>query len=127
MWEPLEDSWYTHSYIYSHTGEDGASSLTPAIKYIYTRILCVACELKSLSTIHIKKYIKYTTRKNYDLQIKETNIHNLKYKYMKAKRIGLITVFDAILTGRQAGVKLQCLYENPMSNNFRKTSVWKKI
>ena len=74
-----------------------------------------------------KKYFKYITRKNYDLHIKETNIHNLKYKYMKAKRIGLITVFDAILTGRQAGVKLQCLYENPMSNNFRKTSVWKKI
>ena len=46
---------------------------------------------------------------------------------MKAKRIGLITVFDAILTGRQAGAKLQCLYENPMSNNFRKTSVWKII
>ena len=41
--------------------------------------------------------------------------------------IGLITVFDAILTGRQAGVKLQCLYENPMSNNLRKTSAWKKI
>ena len=116
-----------YSLIYSHTGGDGASSLTPAIKYTYTRILWVACELKSLSTIHIKKYIKYTTRKNYDLQIKETNIHNLKYKYMKAKRIGLITVFDAILTGRQAGVKLQCLYENPMSNNFRKTSVLKKL
>ena len=74
-----------------------------------------------------KKYFKYITRKNYDLHIKETNIHNLKFKYMKAKRIGLITVFDAILTGRQGGVKLQCLYENPMSNNFRKTSVWKKI
>ena len=73
-----------------------------------------------------KTYIKYITRKNYDLHIKETNIHNVKYKYMKAKRIGLITVFDAILTGRQAGVKLQCLYENPMSNNFRKTSVLKK-
>ena len=42
-------------------------------------------------------------------------------------QIGLITVFDAILTGRQVGVKLQCLYENPMSNNFRKTSVLKKL
>ena len=41
--------------------------------------------------------------------------------------MGLITVFDAILTSRQVGVKLQCLYENPMSNNFRKTSVLKKL
>ena len=32
--------------------------------------------------------------------------------------IGLITVFDAILTGRQSGQKLQCLYENPIANNF---------
>ena len=48
-------------------------------------------------------------------------------KKMSASWIGLITVFGAILTGRQAGVKLQCLYENPMSNNLRKTSVWKKI
>ena len=32
--------------------------------------------------------------------------------------IGLITVSDAILTGRQSGQKLQCLYGNPMANNF---------
>ena len=32
--------------------------------------------------------------------------------------IGLITVFDAILTGRQSGQKLQCLYGNPIVNNF---------
>ena len=31
--------------------------------------------------------------------------------------IGL-TVFDAILTGRQSGQKLQCLYGNSMANNF---------
>ena len=29
--------------------------------------------------------------------------------------VGLLTVFGAILTGRQ---KLQCLYGNPMGNNF---------
>ena len=39
----------------------------------------------------------------------------------------LITVFDAILTSRQTREKLQCLYENLMSNNFRKTVVLKKI
>ena len=35
--------------------------------------------------------------------------------------------FDAILTSRQTREKLQCLYENLMSNNFRKTAVLKKI
>ena len=30
------------------------------------------------------------------------------------------TVFDAILTGRQSGQKLQCLYGNLMANNFSK-------
>ena len=32
--------------------------------------------------------------------------------------IGLITVFDAILTGRQSGQKWQCLYGKPIANNF---------
>ena len=41
-------------------------------------------------------------------------------------RIDLVTVFDAILTSRQTREKLQCLYENLMSNNFRKTAVLKK-
>ena len=37
----------------------------------------------------------------------------------KQKRIiGLITVFNAILTGRQSGPKLQCLYGNPIADNF---------
>ena len=40
--------------------------------------------------------------------------------------IDLVTVFDAILTSRQMCEKLQCLYENPMSNNFNKTAVLKK-
>ena len=39
--------------------------------------------------------------------------------------IDLVTVFDAILTSRQTCEKLQCLYENLMSNNFRKTAVLK--
>ena len=32
--------------------------------------------------------------------------------------IGLITVFGAILMGNQSGQKLQCLYGNPIANNF---------
>ena len=39
-----------------------------------------------------------------------------------AQTIDLVTVFDAILTRRQMREKLQCLYENLMSNNFRRTS-----
>ena len=41
-------------------------------------------------------------------------------------QIDLVTVFDAILTSRQTREKLQCLYENLMSNNFCKTAVLKK-
>ena len=41
--------------------------------------------------------------------------------------IDLVTVFDAILTSRQTREKIQCLYENLMSNNYRKTAVLKKI
>ena len=41
--------------------------------------------------------------------------------------IDLVTVFDAILTNRQKCEKLECLYENLMSNNFRTTAVLKKI
>ena len=41
--------------------------------------------------------------------------------------IDLVTLFDAILTNRQTCEKLQCLYENLMSNNFRTTAVLKKI
>ena len=39
----------------------------------------------------------------------------------------LVTVSDAILTSRQTGEKLQCLYENLISNNFHKTAVLNKI
>ena len=41
-------------------------------------------------------------------------------------QIDLVTVFDATLTNRQTCEKLQCVYENLMSNNFRKTAVLKK-
>ena len=41
--------------------------------------------------------------------------------------IDLVTVIDAILTSRQTYEKLQCLYENPISNNFRKMAALKNI
>ena len=46
---------------------------------------------------------------------------------IKGLIIDLVTVFDAILTSGQTREQLQCLYENLMSNYFRKTAVLKKI
>ena len=43
----------------------------------------------------------------------------------KKRTEDLVTVFDAILTSRQTREKLQCLYENLISNNFRRTAVLK--
>ena len=51
--------------------------------------------------------------------------HGLLGKLLK--KIDLVTVFDAILTSKQAREKLQWLYENIMSNNFLRTAVLKKI
>ena len=51
------------------------------------------------------------------------NLQNEKYLYTQ---IDLVMVFDAIFTSRQTREKLQCLYENLMLNNFRKTGVLKK-
>ena len=39
------------------------------------------------------------------------------------KQTDLVTVLDAILTSRPTCEKFQCLYENLMSNDFRKTAV----
>ena len=41
--------------------------------------------------------------------------------------IGLTTVFDAILTGRQSGQKLQCLYGNPIANNFFQNGIFHNL
>ena len=41
------------------------------------------------------------------------------------KEIDLITVLEAILTGRQTRLEVQCLNGNPMSNDFHKTSLLK--
>ena len=50
------------------------------------------------------------------------------YKYWVVPRnsIDHVTVFDAILTSRETREKLQCLYQNLISNNFGRTAVLKK-
>ena len=50
-----------------------------------------------------------------------------QYIIIELSLTDLVTVFDAILTSRQTLEKLQCLYENLISNNFRRTAVQKKI
>ena len=45
----------------------------------------------------------------------------------KVAKIGLITVSDAILTGRQSGQKLQCLYGNPMAKNFFQNRILRNL
>ena len=40
--------------------------------------------------------------------------------------LDLVMVLEAIMTSTQPREKLQCLYENLMSSNFRKTAVLKK-
>ena len=56
-----------------------------------------------------------------------TVMKNYKTLISKVDCIDLVTDFNAILTSRQTREKLQCLYENLMSNNFRRTAVLKKI
>ena len=46
--------------------------------------------------------------------------------HLMTTRIDLATVLEAILTSRKPREKLLYLYENLMSNNFRKTAVLKK-
>ena len=52
-----------------------------------------------------------------------SRVFNINHVLFHELTIGLITV----LTSRQPREKLQCLYENLMSKNFRKTAVLKKI
>ena len=56
-----------------------------------------------------------------------THLREALFNFQFEISIDLVTVFDAILTGRQTREKLLCLYENLMSNNFRKTAVLKNI
>ena len=64
------------------------------------------------------------------LGMKVTTEDTEKTKIQQAVRgryLNLVKVLEAILTSRQPCEKLQCLYENLMSNNFRKTAVLKNI
>ena len=67
------------------------------------------------------------TRMSEQVWLKAYILYSVSTKRRLLQTIDLVTVFDAILTSGQKCEKLQCLYENLMSNNFRKTAVLKKI
>ena len=60
----------------------------------------------------------YRMSKHSQCHVLNDNATTKTYFFYVERQIGLITVFDAILTGRQSGHKLQCLYENPKANNL---------
>ena len=55
-----------------------------------------------------------------------TSFSDLLGPFLDWVLIDLVTIFDAILTSRETCEKLQCLYENLMSNDFLKRLFWKK-
>ena len=56
-----------------------------------------------------------------------TVMKNYETLISKVDCIDLVTDFKAILMSRQTLEKWQCLYENLMSNNFRKKALLKKL
>ena len=73
--------------------------------------------------IRISSYQEQTTLRpgsDADLFMSRTQYIELRHEKFGAESIDLVTVFDAIFTSRQTRrEKVQCLYENLMSNNFR--------
>ena len=83
--------------------------------YFVHQQVCFLSVISSISELVVSKKVN-------DLRLSAFNA-----KHDHSSRIDLVTVFDAILTSRQTCEKLQCLYENLMSNNFHKTAVLKTI
>ena len=69
---------------------------------------------------------KKTLDPTLSIKEKQWNLNIMNLWIMKSS-IDLVVVFDAIFTSTQTCEKLQCLNENLMSHNFRKTAVLKKI
>ena len=74
----------------------------------------MSCEQDKYVSNNNKIAVVNQTYVPYSTSCMTTDFENHKEKIM----IGLITVFDAILTGRQSSQKLQCLYGNPIVSDF---------
>ena len=71
---------------------------------------------------------------NVSVRIIKRNVNRVVCRVFSLSRLfkplfltDLVTVLEAILKSRQPREKLQCLYGNLVSNNFRKTAFLKKI
>ena len=60
-----------------------------------------------------------------NVQLTAAALTEAKHHLLDAKGTLYITVLEAILTGRQTRLEIQCLYGDPMSHNFHKTSFLK--
>ena len=72
----------------------------------------------------VSSVMEHSTHELFCCLAHDCNYHGEKLS--KVDCIELVRDFDAILTSGQMREKLQCLYENLMSNNFRKTALLKK-
>ena len=123
----LQKTTRTHYYIWRIAGDrDGI--VTKAHGFV--RSLCNLWHLCSFLDTLKPFYITYGSIV-YLLTIfkliKNLNHQSLLFCLVFWSRIGLITVSDAILTGRQSGQKLQCLYGNPMAKNFFQNRILHKL
>ena len=100
--------------------------------YEHERVPCTRFDLKvfrlsSKCNFPESFILPFFTRKNSIAIFSEGAYALSRSQNDKTFKLDLVTVFDAILTSRQTCEKLQCLYKNLISNNFRKTAVLKKI
>ena len=86
-------------------------------------ILFIDNEVSEAIPLHSDMFFTHHTRKTL---LNSINILIFSLNVREATQIDLVTIFDAILTSRQTREKLQCLYENPMSNNFCKLKLHSK-
>ena len=79
------------------------------------------------STLGIVNIVKKKRRKKRGKRLKDIELQRWLSEISNDTRklANQSTVFDAIVTSTRD--KLQCLYENLMSNNFPKTAVLKKV
>ena len=77
--------------------------------------------------LFLTRYFAEKLKNKASLEGQHQPLHKVTLKCRVPMLIDLVTVFDAILTSRQTWEKLQCLYENLMSNNFRRMAVLNKM
>ena len=97
-------------------------------------LLKVIMEEKQRNIVAAKSFFLNTGLKvNVSVRIIKRNVNRVVCRVFSLSRLfkplfltDLVTVLEAILKSRQPREKLQCLYGNLVSNNFRKTAFRKK-